>query len=116
MLYNENGIRISLLKYEQRMDSHYWYATVENNTDKDISIDLHNVMIDGQLDENTSYPAFFVHDSAVGAHQKTVCYFSPSSLDPIDLQNVEFSIRIMDFTREKILQESAARIYLAVPD
>ena len=116
VLYNENGIRISLLKYEQRMDSHYWYATVENNTDKDISIDLHNVMIDGQLDENTSYPAFFVHDSAVGAHQKTVCYFSPSSLDPIDLQNVEFSIRIMDFTREKILQESAARIYLAVPD
>lgn len=103
LLYNENGIRIALLRSEERYGSYYWYYTVVNNSDADIYVDTYNILIDGEeFDQENSFAVpFLMSGEQVCANQKTIFSLSVHSLE----QKLSFRFRIKDFNQEIILYE-----------
>ena len=108
VLFDENGIRVSLLYSESSTSACHWYLSVENGTDQAISLDVTDVLQNGQSAEHSLYS----YDSQVGAHQKTVCRVTFYENDT-PMESVTFRFRVMDFNGEAILFTGTQAITLS---
>lgn len=116
VLFEENGIRVSLLRSESDDEYHdSWYLTIVNDTDRDISLGLTDIVINGVSNDRRD-TRLFLSDAAVGAHQKAVCELSYSDYNSeMPLQSASFRFWVMDFLGESILFTGSEEISLSAP-
>lgn len=107
VLYNDNGVKISL--HELKVSDYYidWYITVSNNSSEDIYVSAENVMVDG-IPTNDMLVAGDVTAYSSGGKcpvgTKTFMIFNADNVGR-DLEIV-FDIVAFDFEKEKILWQS----------
>lgn len=117
LLFEENGIRVSLLRTERTYENTAkWYLAIVNDTDADIALGLTDITVDGQPREQKGSPLYLT-DASLGAHQKTVCKLS-CTVDTGETmpQEVGLYLWIMDFKKESILYTGQQEITLQIPE
>ena len=107
-LYEKDGLRVALLEYlppdqDEGRAAPEWVLSVENDTDKDISLGITELSENGESRSNhqdkwTSHLSF----SSVGAHQKrrTLVYGGE------DIKTLSFRLMTMSFRGDRILDTS----------
>ena len=117
VLFEENGVRVSLLRSERSYDNIcQWYLAIVNDTDQDIALGLTDITVDGQAREKKGSPLYLT-DTNLGAHQKTVCKLSCTVRSGETMpQNVGLRLWIMDFKKESILYTGQQEILLQIPE
>lgn len=115
VLFNEKGIKITLLEYESSTYSNTWRVAVENNTDQDICLAMTETILNGTALPNDDYAGNTIYNGALGAHEKTIAEISFIDFDGYVLKSMAFKIRVMDFNEEKTLFVCNSQISLTVP-
>ncbi len=116
VLYDENGIRITLLKAEaeESWDNYNtvrFYCTLSNNTDQGIVLTTYDATINGiKWNRDQIFSGLLIKNNVCGANQQTsltiVCDTKDTYL------NLEFTPLFYNLTQEKILWESTSKITL----
>lgn len=115
VLFDENGVRIKLLSYEEDDYSWNWYVSVENNSNADISIDMTQATINGTAYSDDDDIGHAVYDGEIGAGERTVSRFAFITFDPFELEQMSFRLRFMDMTKQKTLYVGDTVITLDIP-
>ena len=117
VLFEENGVRVSLLRSERSYDNIcQWYLTIVNDTDQDIALGMTDITVDGTAREKKGSPLYLT-DTNLGAHQKTVCKLSCTVRSGENMpQEVGLRLWIMDFKKESILYTGQQEILLQIPE
>ena len=102
VLFNEDGIRITYLYQEESYSGYYWYITVENTTDRYISLDLANETVNGRVLENGEYAGQAVYDSELGPGQCRIAKLAYLNSD-VPFTEMSFCFQVLDFSGETIL-------------
>lgn len=110
VLFEENGIRVSLLRCDRNYENLCrWYLSIANDTGQDIGLGLTGL-------EEALNADLYLRDAVLGAHQKTVCTLSCSVSEGETMPNeISFRLWIMDFKKESILYTGQQEILLQIP-
>jgi len=102
VLFEEDGVRITYLFQETSGSSYSWYITVTNTTDRYLSLDMTDTVINGTALENSEYGGQSIFDSELGPHQSRIARISFIGNER-SLESLAFRFQIMDFNGEAIL-------------
>lgn len=116
VLYEENGVRISLIRTEVPEDYnsyYYWYLSIVNNSGKDLyySFDSEDATINGKVQSNFDFSGLGISNYRCGNKEKAVItmFCDESKGDEIE---AEFTFDFYDFKNEKLLWSGSTPITL----
>lgn len=117
VLYEEKGIRVSLLpRNTVNTSSCKWEAIVTNTSGQDISLDVVDILADGEpLSGQDYFSVGFANSVPEGMSTPLTLSYSDYT-NSILPESVTFQFRIMDFKGEAILYTSDQILTLTVPE
>ena len=116
VLFDENGVRIRMLGYEEDEWSSEWYVVVENNTDLDITLAPVNQVINGKAYGAHDTENIAIYEGQVPAHSSVISRISVIHFGEMKVEEIALDIILQDFTQQKVLYEGKTRIELNVED
>ena len=105
-LYEKDGLRLALVRYVPPNTESWavpsWVLSLENDTDKDISLDMTDVDMNGKHagNDRNKWNAY-MDSNPIGAHQKR--YFSVIG-NTESLKTISFKLLIKSYTGDRILE------------
>lgn len=108
VLYEQNGVRLSLQKAETIYGSVYWYFTLTNKSDHGVTIQLPSVTVNGKtISSDTLFGGFSYRYGACGEGQQTMFILTCDGSSDL---TVTFQPQFYDLAEETLLWESRSVI------